>query len=241
MIDISVTNKNNQENRSNKADIALKAFKKSFPIAVAYFPLGVVLGLVVENQGYLWILGPVMSLFVTSGALQFLALSFIEQGAGLFQLVASCFFIAIRNALYGPAFFHRYQKFSRLSRWYLIFALLDTTYALLLSKTPVKEEDDEKYCLYLSLFIHSYWVLGTFVGGAFGRVLPQIKGLEFSLAILFMILALEQYLKNKNGWVFIVGLIGWFIMLWLIPQYAFVCTILFSIVVFVIVLMWRQK
>ncbi len=120
-----------------KQTVFLKALQCSFPIALAYVPLGMVLGLLVENQGYYWMLGPVMCLFVFAGAVQFLALSLMEQDSGLVQLLLACFFIAIRNAFYGPAFFERYQQFSRWTRFYLIFALVDSTYALLLSKTPV--------------------------------------------------------------------------------------------------------
>lgn len=205
--------------------ILLKAFVPTIPIFVAYFPLGMVFGLIFENQGYYWLLGPVMSLLVYGGAVQFLALSMLEQGEGLLPITIACLFIAIRNFFYGSSFFARFAKFNVISRAYLIFSLVDATYALLLQPSPVEEKDDEKYCLYLSVLIHIYWVSGTMVGAIFGNVLPQIKGLEFVLSILFVIFALDQYFKNKKWWPFAVGSISWIVIHALLPQYALVVSI----------------
>jgi len=199
-----------------------KAFTCSVPIFVAYFPLGVVFGLVFENQGYYWLLGPVMSLLVYGGAVQFLALAMLEQGEGLLQILIACLFIAIRNSFYGTSFFARFAKFSLISRIYMIFSLVDATYALLLTPSAVAEQDDEKYCLCLAVLIHIYWVAGTLVGAGFGSVIPQIKGLQFVLSILFVIFTLDQYFKHKKLWPFIVAAISWVVMQAVAPHYALV-------------------
>lgn len=216
--------------KTNK--VVSKAFFDSSPIFFAYFPLGLVFGLVFENQGYSWILGPIMSLFVYAGAVQFSTLSFLDQGSPLFEILMAAFFIAIRNAFYGPAFFDRFARFSFLARTYLTFSLVDATYGILLKPSPVYENDDQKYCLYLSGFIHFYWVVGTIVGIAAGAAIPEIKGLEFVLTILFGILAIDQYYKTRKLWPFLIGAIGWFAMHFFSPKYSLLGGILFSAAVF---------
>lgn len=221
-------------NKTN--NVFLKAFSVSSPIFFAYFPMGFIFGLLFENEGYYWLLGPIMSFFVYAGAMQFTALSLLDQGAAFFQIFFACCFISIRNSFYGPAFFDRFEKFSRPARYFLIFGLVDATYGLLLKPSPVSEEDDQKYCVYLSGCIYFYWLLGSIVGTVAGTEIPQIKGLEFVLMVLFAILAIDQYYKLKKMWPFATGLIAWILMLFFIPKHALLGAILFSIVVLFIVL-----
>lgn len=218
-----------------KDKVFIKAFKISAPILLAHFPLGVVFGLMFENQNYLWYLAPIMSLVTYAGAVQFLALSFIEQGAGLFQLALASFCIAVRNVFYGPAFFERFSKFSCWSRLYLKFALIDGTYALLLNPSPVKESNDEKYCLYLSFLNHFYWVFGTFLGALLGKSIPQIKGMEFVLTLLFSIMAVDQYMKNRKIFPIIVGVLCWSIVYLISYKYILIGSIFLALLVFLII------
>lgn len=44
-----------------------------------------------------------------------------------------------------------------------------------------------------------YWVFGTWLGGTLGSILAiQIKGLDFAMTALFLVLALDQILKEKS-------------------------------------------
>ena len=215
--------------------ILLKALQTSFSISLAYLPLGLLFGLVLENQGYYWLLAPLMSLLVYAGAVQFLALSCLEQGTGIVPMLLACFFIAIRNSFYGPSFFSRFHNFSVLSRCYLVYGLVDATYALLLRESPVAKEDDEKYCVFLTALIQVYWIVGTIIGALAGRALPEIKGLDFVLTVLFTTLAIEQFYKIKKLWPFVVGICGWCIMQIIMPKYALLGAIGFSAIIFLLV------
>lgn len=200
----------------------MRAFKISLPIGLAYIPLGMVFGLLVENQGYYWLLAPFMSLTIFGGAVQFLALSMLEQGNTILSIIAACLFVAIRNSFYLPAFFERFKGFRVWVKAYLGFAMVDTTYALLLSPKPVSDEEDETYCFSLALFVHAFWVAGTFLGAAVGKILPHMPGLEFSLTILFAILAIEQFLKVKKAWPFMFAFMFWLPLHIFLPKYALV-------------------
>ncbi len=44
-----------------------------------------------------------------------------------------------------------------------------------------------------------YWVLGAFLGGFLGSVFQlQVKGLDFVMTALFIVLALDQFLQEKS-------------------------------------------
>lgn len=213
----------------------MTALKISLPIGVAYIPLGVVFGLLVENQGYHWLMAPLMSLTIFGGAVQFLALSMLEQGSTVLPIVIACFFVGIRNSFYLPAFFERFKDYRKWVKAYLGFAMVDTTYALLLSPSPVEKNEDEGYCLSLAFFIHFFWVLGTLVG----KFLPTLPGLEFSLTILFAILTLEQFLKIRERWPFVCAFIFWLPLHVFLPQYALVGGIFLT--AFVIWLRFKRR
>lgn len=222
--------------------IFLKAFTLSIPICIAYLPLGVVFGLVFENEGYYWLLGPVMSLLVYGGAVQFLTLSMLDQGQGTIQILIACFLLAVRNLFYGSAFFTRFSTFSKLTRIYMIFALVDATYALLLATPSLKtKKDDEKFCIYLGLLIHVYWIVGTVIGAMFGNLIPEIHGLNIVLPVLFLIITLEHYTKSKKLWPFAIAMLAWFFMQYMLPSYALVGAIVISSLTAIVILKLINK
>ena len=70
----------------------------SVPIFFAYFPVGVVFGLLFESSGYPWWLAPIISALVYGGSVQFLVLSSLDQGVASIQILISSFLVSARNA-----------------------------------------------------------------------------------------------------------------------------------------------
>ncbi len=66
----------------------------------------------------------------------------------------------------------------------------------------------------VSLFDHSYWVVGSIIGSLIGAILPfSTAGIEFSMTALFVASFTEQWLTNKNHVPAIVGVICTFLSL----------------------------
>jgi len=88
----------------------------------------------------------------------------------------------------------------------LIFGLSDETFSLL-STTELPEGTDRgKFYLYVTLLDHSYWILGSFLGGIAGSLISfNTAGISFVLTALFVVLFMEQ-LKNRSN--IIPGIIG---------------------------------
>jgi 4-azaleucine resistance transporter AzlC len=56
------------------------------------------------------------------------------------------------------------------------------------------------FMFYISLFNHSYWILGATLGGIFGSLLPLgIKGIDFAMTALFVVILLEQILAGVKN------------------------------------------
>ncbi len=176
------------------------ALYQTIPVLFAYFPLGVVFGVVFVNEGYSWWLAPLMSAVVYGGAVQFLALTMLAMHAPLLTVVVASFFVAFRNSFYGLSLVERFKHVVWWQKALLIFGLVDAVYAILVANP----KEDTRFCLVVTIVIYFYWLGGSIVGAYFAKLLPDINGLDFVLPAFFMILALELYFKERNIAGFIV-------------------------------------
>ncbi len=206
------------------------AFKVSIPVMMGYTVLGFAFGLLLVSNGWKWYIAILMSVVIYAGALQFLAVGFFSSKLGMIDIFIASIMVNIRQSFYGLSLLKKFKK-TKLKP-YLIFALTDETYAVL---TTIKENDNIKkkwYYFYLSLLNQSYWVFGTTVGALFGKIVSfNTKGLDFSLTALFVVLAIEQYKKNKNLTLFLIGAFTSIIAFFVVSrENMLLFAILFSIV-----------
>lgn len=62
-----------------------------------------------------------------------------------------------------------------------------------------EEQDKGLVMFYVTLFIHSYWVIGSLLGSLLGSFITfDLSGLEFVLAALFLVIFLDEFLKGKR-------------------------------------------
>lgn len=218
------------------------AFKLSMPVFLSYFPLGLVFGALFTKLHQPWYFGPLMSAFAYSGAVQFVTLGLLKEHASYLFIFLSIILIAGRNMFYGLSLLNRYRM-----PWYKkllsIFLLVDTNYAVML-KTPMYEEkeQDELFCVWLGVFIYSYWVIGTFVGALLGGQIPGVENLEFVLVAFFAITLLEQYRKTRAVLPIFIGLISFGLALLVVAENALLLfAILTSAISLTAIFYWRER
>lgn len=196
----------------------LIAFKVSIPIMMGYIVLGFAFGLLLVSFDYSWYLAPIMSFFIYTGALQFVAINFFNIKAGYVDIAIASWFINIRQAFYGLSLIKRFNKTGKL-KLYLIFALTDETYALLTSIKDDENLNKKWYYFFLLFFSQFYWLLGSTLGASFGSNIKfNTQGLEFSLTALFVVLCIEQYKSLKNIFPFFIGFLSSIFALIFIPS-----------------------
>lgn len=196
------------------------------PTFFAYFPLGIVFGVLFTHADFPWYLAPLMSALLYAGAVQFVALSMMISHSSIAAIVLATLFVALRNSFYGLSVSERFKKAPALTRAFLIFGLVDASYAIFTSRPPRENENDTKFCFYTTLLLYLYWVIGTLVGALFADVIPEVKGLDFILTGFFFLIAIEYYLVNKAIDALWVPLLTSFIAYWLFPQYYLLIAIL---------------
>ncbi len=217
------------------------AWQLSLPVILAYIPLGLVFGVLATQSGYSAYTAIVMSILIYGGAVQFVALGIMNEGGSLITITLSCLFIALRNSFYGLSLLERFN-FGKWSKSYLIFSLVDSTFAIFITQPGYPDKQlDKQFCLLLSTFIYASWVLGTIIGTlTAGYLNINLNGLEFVLVAFFVIMLLEQFFKTKNAYPIIIALISFVTMLLIAPEYLLLGSISISFFMYLIAFYWRE-
>jgi len=203
------------------------AFKTTIPILFGYSFLSFSFGILTINLGFDWYIPILMSVFIYSGALQFLLVGILTTNLTLIDIFVTSFLLNIRQIFYGLSFLDKFKK----SKYYLIFALTDETY-LLMNNNISDNIDKQYYYFFVSLLNHIYWISGTIIGVIFAHNIKlDIEGLDFILVALFIVLLMEQYKKLQVIFPFIIGIFSFVVMFILEMNNILLYSILLSIVI----------
>ena len=185
-----------------------QAFYKSIPVMAGYVFLGIGFGILIRNAGYGLLAAAAMSLFIYAGSMQFVGVSLLTGGASILTTAITTVMVNARHLFYSISMIGKYKSAGKYKP-YMIFALTDETYSLLCDGSAPDGTDPELYRFLVSLFDHSYWVMGSVIGSLLGSVLPfSTAGIEFSMTALFVASFTEQWLTTKDHIPAITGLLG---------------------------------
>lgn len=216
-----------------KMNIFHRAFKTSLPALFCYIPLGMVYSFLCSQGGHPWYYAPLFSAFVLAGAMQFLALTILAAEGSYFTIALAIIPLGIRNIFYGMTMLERYRSIHPFLRLYLAHGLVDATYSLLNTHEKLSEKEDARYITYLTVFIHTYWILGSVVGSLVVPFVNLPKGLEFSLTAFFAAAAVEQFLAKKEIKPVIIAVCSIILALLVFPKHFFlggICTAILTCV-----------
>lgn len=171
-----------------------RAFLDSLPIGAAYFPLGLVWGILWHQAGLAPLWGIAFSATVFAGAVQFIALAMIVSGASIAAILIATIPIALRNCFYTTAAMPRLPT-PFFQRIYSAFSLVDANFAIIMTQ-PHEVAANRFYHISLALFTQLYWVLGTAIGVFNLCHLPDgMRTLDFALPALLLTIVIGQVKK----------------------------------------------
>lgn len=174
------------------------AFIKSLPVMAGYIVLGIGFGILLGEAGFGPVWAAAMSLLVFAGSMQYVGVSLIAGGGSVLVTALTTLMVNARHIFYSVSMYDLY-KTAGAKKPALIFTFTDETYSLLCDGTTPEGEDPHTYRLLVSLFNYSYWVLGSFLGGLLGQVIPfDTTGIDFSMTALFVTVFVEQWTSTKE-------------------------------------------
>lgn len=180
-----------------RAEEIKKGLKDSWAVALGLIPLGLAFGLLMVQTGFSWWWTPIFSIVVYAGSMEFLAIAMVLQGTSVTASVLTGFMVNFRHLFYGLTF-PRHRIESQVGKAYSTYALTDESYAIV-SSMPRDVQLSGPRILAIQIFCQGMWVGGGIVGSLAGQGIPSdIKGLEFALVALFVVLALDSFKNNQD-------------------------------------------
>lgn len=188
---------------------ALKAaFPHTIPIMTGFLFLGFAYGVYMHTEGFSFWYPLLMSVTIFGGSLEFVAVSMLLGSFAPLQTLLVTLIVQARHLFYGIAMLRKFQGTGR-KKWYLIFGLCDESFSINCTVTPPPEVDKGWFMFFVTLLNQMYWVTGATLGGVFGVLIPfETEGLEFVMTALFVVIFLEQWLKEKQHITALIGVLS---------------------------------
>lgn len=193
-----------------KKDIIIRSFKAAFPYTVPIFAgfwfLGLTYGIYMNVSGFSFWYPMLMSLTIFAGSMEFVTVNMLLGAFNPIQAFAMTLMINARHLFYGISMLDRY-KCVGFKKLYLIFGMCDESFSINCAADIPGDVDRGLFMLFVTLLNHFYWFFGSTLGGIFGSLIEfNTEGLDFVMTAMFVVIFLEQWLKDENHTSAILGL-----------------------------------
>lgn len=214
----------------------LCAFPHTIPIFAGFCFLGMTYGIYMHVSGFPFWVPMLMSMTIYGGSLEFVAVSMLLSPYAPVQVFLTSLMIQARHLFYGIAMLDKYKGLGW-KKPYLIFGMCDETFSINCTAEIPPDVDRGWFFLFVTLLDQLYWVLGATLGGLLGNLIRfDTKGLEFVMTAMFVVIFLEQWLKEKHHISAYIGLAAGVICLLLFKADGFLIPTMVCIVVMLTVL-----
>ena len=182
------------------------AFPYTIPILAGFLFLGITYGIYMRVSGFSFWYPMVMSLTIFAGSVEFVAVNLLLGAFNPLQALALTLMINARHLFYGISMLDKY-KHTGWKKFYLIFGMCDESFSINYTANIPVDVDRGWFMFFVTLLNHCYWVVGATLGGLFGAMIPfNTEGLDFVLPAMFVVIFLDQWLKETNHTSGILGL-----------------------------------
>lgn len=186
----------------NKRTILKKAlfaaFPNTIPILAGFLFLGMTYGIYMNVSGFSFWYPCLMSLTIFAGSVEFVAVNLLLGAFHPIQALAMTLMLNARHLFYGISMLDRFRGLG-LKKIYLIFGMCDETFSINYTAEIPPDVDRGWFMFFVTLLNHLYWFAGAALGGIFGSFITfSTEGLDFVMTAMFVVIFLEQWLKEKR-------------------------------------------
>lgn len=182
------------------------AFPHTVPILTGFLFLGITYGVYMSSLGFSWIYPTLMALTIFAGSMEFVTANMLLGAFNPLQAFAMTLMVNARHLFYGLAMLDRFRGLGW-KKLYLIFGMCDETFSVTCSVRAPEGVDEGWFMTFVTLLDQLYWVLGAALGGLCGTLLTlNTEGLDFVMTAMFVVIFLENWLKEENHTSSLLGL-----------------------------------
>lgn len=185
-----------------KTNVKMKALKCAFPhtipIMTGFLFLGMSYGIYMHVSGFIFWYPMLMAMTIFAGSVEFVCVNFLLGAFDPLQAFIVTLILNARHIFYGISMLDRFKGMGW-KKIYLIFGMCDETFSVNYTADIPQDVDPGWFMFFVTLLNQIYWVLGATLGGLFGPLITfNTEGLDFVMTAMFVVIFLEQYLKDKN-------------------------------------------
>lgn len=149
----------------------------------------------------------ITSMLIFAGSVEFVTVNLLLGAFNPLQAFLLALMINARHIFYGISMLDKYRG-TGLKKFYLIYGMCDESFSVNYMAEIPEDVDKGWFMFFVNLLNQIYWVAGATIGGILGGVIAfNTNGIEFVMTAMFVVIFLEQWLKEKNHIPSILGLV----------------------------------
>jgi 4-azaleucine resistance transporter AzlC len=178
---------------------ALKAaFPYTIPIFAGFWFLGLAYGIYMNVSGFSFVYPMIMSIIIFGGSLEFVAVEMLLSPFAPVQVLIMTLLIQARHLFYGISMLDKFKDMGW-KKFYLIFGMCDETFSINYTARIPEDVDRGWFMFFVTLLNHFYWISGATIGGLVGSLIHfNTDGISFVMTSMFVVIFMEQWLKEKH-------------------------------------------
>ena len=189
------------------------AFPNTIPIFAGFLFLGIAYGIYMNQSGFKFYYPMFLSFIIFAGSVEFATVSWLLGSFDPVNIFFLTLMINARHLFYGLSMLEKYN-IPGWKKLYLIYGMCDESFSINATVDVPKDIDKGLFMFFVTMLNQIYWVAGATIGGIFGSFIPfDTKGIEFVMTALFVVIFLENWLKEKDHSASVIGLFISFICL----------------------------
>lgn len=174
------------------------AFPHTIPIFAGFWFLGLTYGIYMNVSGFSFWYPMLMSITIFAGSIEFITVNMLLGAFNPLQAQTMALMINARHLFYGISMLDKFKGMG-LKKIYLIYGMCDETFSINYTVDIPKNVDRGWFMFFVTVLNQLYWVSGSTLGGIFGSLIHfDTEGLEFVMTAMFVVIFMEQWLKEKN-------------------------------------------
>ena len=186
----------------NNKGIITRSFKAAFPctipILAGFLFLGMAYGIYMNVSGFSFVYPMIMAAVIFGGSLEFLAAQMLLSPFAPLQVLMVSLMIQARHLFYGISMLDNFKDMGW-KKFHLIYGMCDETFSINCTAEIPGDCDRGWFYFFVTLLNQLYWVGGATLGGLLGNLITfDTKGLDFVMTAMFIVIFLEQWLKEKH-------------------------------------------
>ena len=192
------------------SEVRMRALRAAFPHTIPIFAgfcfLGITYGIYMNVSGFSFVYPMLMALTIFGGSLEFVAVTMLLGTFAPLQTLIMTLMIQARHLFYGIAMLDKYKGLGW-KRYYLIFGMCDESFSINYTAQVPQGVDRGWFMFFVTLLNQAYWVLGATLGGLLGSPISfNTEGLDFVMTAMFVVIFLDQWLKEKKHYTALIGI-----------------------------------